>query len=58
MVLIMCLVIEQISSLQYSGDELKDRCQTLYKGSKKFLYVFFFSYPYLLILLLVVYAFA
>ncbi|XWS69500.1 hypothetical protein CRYUN_Cryun04dG0184400 [Craigia yunnanensis] len=28
---------KQIFSLEYTADELKDRCQTLYKGSKKFM---------------------
>ncbi|XP_022727005.1 ADP-ribosylation factor GTPase-activating protein AGD2-like isoform X2 [Durio zibethinus] len=28
---------KQICSLQYTADELKDRCQTLYEGSKKFM---------------------
>ncbi|XP_022776591.1 ADP-ribosylation factor GTPase-activating protein AGD4-like isoform X5 [Durio zibethinus] len=28
---------KQICSLEYTADELKNRCQTLYKGSKKFM---------------------
>ncbi|XWS64069.1 hypothetical protein CRYUN_Cryun06bG0155500 [Craigia yunnanensis] len=28
---------KQICSLEYTADELKDRCQTLHKGSKKFM---------------------
>ncbi|XVE74526.1 hypothetical protein DITRI_Ditri12bG0023900 [Diplodiscus trichospermus] len=28
---------KQICSLEHTADELKDRCQTLYKGSKKFM---------------------
>ncbi|XVF43426.1 hypothetical protein PTKIN_Ptkin02bG0039200 [Pterospermum kingtungense] len=30
---------KQVSSLEHTADELKDRCQTLYKGSKKFMTV-------------------
>jgi hypothetical protein len=28
-------IIEQMHSLEQTADELKDRCQSLYKGSKK-----------------------
>ena len=48
---LICLLIEQICSLEYTADELKDRCQTLYKGSKKFMYVSFLFLDSLILLL-------